>query len=78
MLLDGEQQVIEIADFFSVSCDGCYRTFVKGNLYAAVHERGIRAHSGSYFVTSASQEALAYVSKILCKIMLYPDPNNLD
>jgi len=76
--LNGEQQIIEITDFFSVSSNSLYYTFVKGNLFVTVHEKGIHTYSGSYFVTSASQETLANASKLIRKVMLYPDPNNID
>ena len=77
--LNVEEQVIEITDFFSVpSTDNHYHTFVKGTMYTPLDDGRIHLHSGNYFMKHTSQEVITKASKILRKIMLYPDPENID
>ena len=77
--LNEEERVIKITDLFSVpSIDNHYHTFVKGNIHTPLNDRSIRSHSGNYFVEYTSQEVITKASKILRKIMLYPDPDNID
>ena len=80
VLLNGQQQVIEITEFISVpvSAGNRYHTFVKGNLYTLPDDRQIHMHSGNCFVTPTSEEVIIYSYKVLRKVMLYPDPDNID
>ena len=76
ILLNGEEQAIEITEFFSVPSGNQYHTFVKGNLYSKLDDRRVHAYSGNYFVKQTSQEIITDACKLLRKIMLYPD--NID
>lgn len=78
VLINGEQRVIEITEFFSVPSGTCYHTFVKGNLYTPLDDRQTHMHSENYMVTCTSQEVMIYACKLLRKVMLYPDPDNID
>lgn len=78
VLLDGVKQVIEITDFFSVPSGNEYHTFVKGTLFIVSNDREIHKESGNYFVAPTTCELISEANKILQKVMLYPDPDNLD
>jgi len=72
-----ECQVIQALQFFSVCCSNQYYTFVKGELYIWPYDKPVHSHSGSQVVQPSSQVLFTLATKILRKVMLYPDPDNL-
>ena len=72
-----ECQVVQALKFFSVCCCNQYYTFVKGEVYVWPDDKPIHSYSGSKVVYPSSQVLLAEANKILRKVMLYPDPENI-
>ena len=58
------------------STDNHYYTFVKGMMYTPLDDGRIHLHSRNYFMKHTSQEVITKASKILQKIMLYPESIN--
>ena len=69
------QQVICVSDFFAAYINGEYQSFVKGTLYDVTDD--VHIHSGSLIVVPTSQYAIFQASKILRKVILYPEPENI-
>ena len=51
---------------------------MKGNLYISPDDQRIHKHSGNKFVIPTTHTVLACASKLLRKVMLYPDPDSID
>ena len=71
-------QIIQITAFFTVLSGDEYHTFVKGAPCIQPEDQPFHEHSGSCLVMHTSNTVLVYASKILRKVMLYPDPSNID
>ena len=77
-LSNTENQIIEVTAFFSVLSGDQYHILVKGTPYIHPEDQPCHEYSGSHLVMQSSNTMLFYASKILRKVMLYPDTNNID
>lgn len=82
--VDGGQNLIRATSFFSVPAEDQtqYMCFLKGELYepqkSAEGTELFHQHSSSPMVVPTSIIEVVPAAAIMRKVMLYPDPNNLD
>lgn len=79
-LLVGDSEntdIIQATEYFGVSLSNQWHTFVKGNIFQHYNE-AIHDYSGCPFVKPTLTVQVFSSAMILRKVMLLPDPNNLD
>ena len=72
-----EHQVIQALQYFCLCHCNQYYNFVKGELYIWPDDKPIHPYSGNQVVYPSSQVLLVPANKILRKVMLCPDPDNI-
>ena len=73
-----DTNVIQVTEFFGVSISSQWHTFVRGNVLQHQDDEADHDYSGSPYVKPTSTVKVFSSAKILCKVMLFPDPNCLD
>ena len=68
-------QVIQASQFFAVCNLNRYYIFVKGQLYIWPANKPVHSYSGNQIVNPLSHTLILQVSKILRKVILYPNPD---
>lgn len=71
-----ENVVIKATDFFAVHLSS-HCSFIRGRLYKLQHDEEVHSYSGNSIVVPTSTSRVFSSSSVLRKLMLYPDPNNL-
>jgi len=71
-LIDGEQVVLTIQQFYAVFCGDECHIFFTGNAFVDDHR--YHEHSDNAIVIATAETVHAYASQLLRKVMLYPDP----
>ena len=71
-----ENVVIKATDFFAVHLSS-HCSFIRGRLYKLQHDEAVHSYSGNSIVVPTSTSRVFSSSSVLRKLMLYPDPNNL-
>jgi len=71
-LIDGEQIVLTIQQFYAVFCGDECHIFFTG--HAFVDDHRYHEHSGNAIVIATAETVHAYASQLLRKVMLYPNP----
>ena len=71
------EQVIQVVQFFSLNMNGHHFTFVKGQLFVNTPDEQYHIYSSNPFVIPSSSMVVIPASNVLCKVMLYPHPDNL-
>jgi len=73
---DDEEIVIQAMEYFAiVHCNKCY-SFVKGKVFQP--QGNCHEYSGNMFVLPTTREVTFSSCNVLRKLMLYPDPENID
>jgi len=72
VLVNGEQTVLEIQEFYAVSCGDQCHTFFKGRMFVDDHR--CHKHRGNCIIIATAEIVHACASQLLRKIILYPDP----
>ena len=75
---DHEQCIIQATDFFSVCVHSQCYTFVKEKIFSHPLDEPTHRYSSNPFGTPTSQIQVFPAAHILRKVMLYPDPENID
>ncbi len=75
---DDQQILVRAMCFFSVPIGDQHITFLKGELYGPQEGNPIHTYSSNPFVVPTSQVEVVPATTVLRKVMLYPDPDNLD
>jgi len=70
--------VLRISDIFIVKHSGKEHLFIKGELYSAVPENDTHMYSSCKIVQPTSNSVVYPANRLLRKVMLYPDLDNLD
>jgi len=76
IILHNEEVVIKATDYFGVFHCNQYCSFVKGMLFE--FDRHVHDYSVSPFLVPSTVEKVYSSDSILCKGILFPDPENLD
>lgn len=71
------EQVIQVVQFFSLNVNGQHFIFVKGQLFVNTFDEQYHIYSSNPFVIPSSSMVVVLASNVLCKVMLYPHPDNL-
>ena len=71
-----ENVVIKATDFFAVHLSS-HCSFIRGRLYKLQHDEAVHSYSGNSIVVPTSTSRVFSSSSVLRKLILYPDPNNL-
>ena len=71
-------EVICITDFFTIKHSGKEHLFVKGEKYTALPGNPIYSYSSSQLVKPTSISAIYPISNLLRKVILYPEPENIN
>ena len=70
-------QVIKVSQFFVICHHNQYHNFVKGQLYIWPSNNPVHSYSGNQLICPSSHVVTLPASKILRKVILYPNPENL-
>lgn len=68
--------IIQANEFFGILFSDKWHSFVKGKRFEYPHDKPIHAYSGSPLVTPTSTVKVFSSSKILRKLMLFPDQDS--
>lgn len=68
----GNEQIVQVIDYFAMHHANRYHIFVKGKLFCASEENLTHLYSGSVIVVPTSEILFAPAINILRKLMLYP------
>ena len=72
-----ECQVIKVSQFFAICYHNQYHNFVKGQLYIRPSNNPVHSYSDNQLTCPSAHVVTLPASKILRKVMLYPNPENL-
>ncbi len=75
---DNDPHLIQATAFFSVCVCDQYYTFVKGEKFVPPPDEPVHIYSSNPIVVPTSAEVVFPATRILRKVMLYPDPDNVD
>ena len=73
-----DRSIIQVVKFFSVNFSNKYYGFVKGKVCTPRTDKRIHIYSSSPYVICTDNLKIAPFSDIVRKVMLYPDPDNID
>ena len=75
------KRLLSLFETLCVSVDDKFYSLLRGELYSAIEdEEGmpeIYCYNFGKLVVPSTQQVVFHIDRILCKIMLYPDPENL-
>ena len=83
ILVKNATQVVKITSLFAIKIDGSYQNFVKGEMYlekknADTGEVEHYPYSDGVMLIPSARCVVVSTSEITRKVMLFPDPNNVD
>ena len=74
--------VVKIGDFLCATVDDKFYSLLRGELYSAIENdegmQEIYCYNAGILVVPSNRQVVFGTERILCKIMLYPDPEHLE